>query len=1683
MGDKHLLKRLSTDMTEEKRHYKLYKNGKAWVTAGISLLFAGTLMMTKPAAVHADVVKTTVQTPAQTIATVQNQTAPSKDSITFGVQLAPGLKAPEWVAGDFTSVPVEGQTDRYTLTLSAQGLAALQAANPAMTIAENQIAAGTLTVAAPDKTQEATATPTTAQSTDTTAAQQPVANIASAETPKTMPAAQSDQPQSEETTNLGDATPAEVDAAKTKAAAAYQTTNVPQKVAASAGVAATSATGKVTLSSTKVGYGSGLDKLTITYTMTDAEEGDDFAITLPANSSVLAFQGFNSLASAVGTTTKVPNADGTLTVTNHFTMSVPGTTVQTITYTLNPNALGQASPISDVGTSIVQVSYVIDGVDQGSQNLEVTVNPTARVKAPARTDPTTNPVKAVLPSTHYVYTFAVNENTGVRDDSDASGAVNSAVNYGTTITIPVPAGFTLDEAATAALNQVTLNSGDTTTITQPGGTGKDIIITVPKGKGAQNWNNVPGYKLVGQFDTTQQATDQTLTAAGPAVVAQKTDETGTTKTFTADAAWTETILGTDSTPTVAGNVGAFGNNSKAATKLVLDSDPTNDPSVLNSFSFNYQSPSATPDAKITLDIPDGLDATSVSVPVSGDAKHRYLPGTTEYVYTMTLADGTTATGTVAAGGTVKPQAASAIRSIVFTPNILVPGASSDDKYSDGSFQVYGTLASKYDDGTTSVQNGDVLSSKITLAVPGTADVAVSQVDQTVSTPVSTAKIYPYILSSKPGDDGMQFDIYGTDPKLGQTTNKIYEPIIYYVLPSVTAVESITGTQDARVTQSLAPDGRVIVTIDYTGTEESVDLGIATGSNNVVKVRNNADALPGTYPYAAYIYSPNTALMQTALVPDPALAGGHADAVVMDNSNGNGNLTIAQATTTYESTLAQGDDIVPVSRATADKNSTSQLKFITNLVNTNDAISDLTVVTNIPTKDESGSQYTFNLTGAITVPKDFTTSDGKVHPLTATVLYSTQPASLTAGSTSPELTGYVPADQVTVWSKIRSVIVKIPNMPSKAATGRLIFNGTIPDLINQGGRIGYIASGYYKPDGELYIPKQDKMASLAITGTSTIHARAHYVDKNGRDKYLDFTDLDKTLKDNVDTLVADEYPSKQIDLSAADQALIPNGYKLQEGAPVLFDGGKNDGVAVFGQTVINNFDGDYAQYELVSVTPRGDLTITYVDDDAKGTTVSVAVTTQTTISGEVGEPGKYTVVVPDKYKLAPSQRKSIDYQITADDTDNITVHLVHNTVLGDSISTKQTVHYIGLPADKLLEDDIQSVQWTVTTDSVTDVTTYTPQTAIINEVIAPSIAGYTAAPASVSSSTLAATTTKPTDKTVTITYTANSQTMHVNYIDDLTGDIITNAGTTFDAVTGQTGTYTAVVPSGYVLAEGQDASVAYTTGTTDEFNQINIHLTHAVTHATATTTRKIIYIVMTGDQTKAPQTVVQTVEWKIVADVKTGTMMATPTQFYKAVKSPDLAGYTVDTPNVSQEVLVAKPSDALTNETVAVHYVAGKNSLTVTYIDDVTGKPITSSQEIMSGLTDDTGTYDVKIPDGYVPALGQELAVPYHITADTSDNLTIHLTHTLVHSTFRTKRTIIYQVNGDATVPAPIIQSIEWKTITDVATGQTYATALNVYGEVTSPPIPGYTPRQATVAEDVLGTVPVVDLKDTTVTVT
>ena len=166
----------------------------------------------------------------------------------------------------------------------------------------------------------------------------------------------------------------------------------------------------------------------------------------------------------------------------------------------------------------------------------------------------------------------------------------------------------------------------------------------------------------------------------------------------------------------------------------------------------------------------------------------------------------------------------------------------------------------------------------------------------------------------------------------------------------------------------------------------------------------------------------------------------------------------------------------------------------------------------------------------------------------------------------------------------------------------------------------------------------------------------------------------------------------------------------------------------------------------------DLTIKYIDDTDDSTVKT------DTISGEIGASGSYKVNIPAGYTLADGQNSSMDYTITADDSDNLTVHLTHKILTVDpsnpgtdpvdpdnpdgptnadytdemNQTVNETIHYVYADGSKAAEDHTDSVSFnrTVTIDEVTgQVVSYGDWKAVngdntFDAVTSPTIAGYT-----------------------------------------------------------------------------------------------------------------------------------------------------------------------------------------------------------------------------------------------------------------------------------------------------------------------------------------------------------------------
>ncbi|GAX07972.1 mucus-binding protein, LPXTG-motif cell wall anchor [Secundilactobacillus silagincola] len=1673
------IRTIKANLTE---HYKAYKSGGHWIYASLAGLAVGVgLLLGTSTTVFAD----TTVTPAQ-----------KSDEVTK-------------VATD-SNISVKNTN---TLPLKAdQNTASNQENNASKktTVNSNNVSntnAETSAVSAENASNPAESKPTTSNH--------------SADVSNTTENTNKSE-QSSTSKTLVDPTTAQLNAAKASAEQVYKATNQAQELDA---VAPENAVTGLTISANAIGHGTNV-KSPLTLTLkANAKAGDVYTINIPAGTQVYSFGAADPLVSAAGTTAVVKNDDNSHTVTDTFTAD--STTTQEIKLNLGSNYTQQDGGMPDVGKTITKtITWSINKVAQTPITFTQTIQPTSNLSTVSLLYPDSKTVTQLLPQTNYVFEVSVNEANGVQDDQYPSARVNSADNYGgSKVTIPVPTGFVLDTDATSKINAFK----DATTITQPGGKGTNVIIDVPAKSGNQGADSAQPYKLVGAFDVAQKETDQTLTAPGDVTFSQVMNSDGATLTDSADP-WSVTILAGNAGGTLIGTSAAVtsgsGNSSSAPTKLVLDNETTDDPTYLNSFGFAFNSAGEANNAKITIKVPDGFNVTSIQTPAQDVNPYSYMPDTSSYTYTLTLANGGTETGTVTAGDSVEATD-SAIRTAVFVPNKLASGSYANHLGTTDSFIVNGHLSNTYDNGD-SVKIGDQLTSSIDLSFDANGKSYQNPTSITQTVVEAEAAVGGYVVTrgnaGAPGnpDAGTLQTLIGSNGHEA-TTSLVYEPTFYFVIPKVTTVASInslnwytddpasdpayrdptgallTKVTGAKVSEFTADNGQTVVKIDYSGTGVTVDTNKTTGYWAAVTIANDPDALPGDYPYHTYIVSPTTKISNSTPASDLSFVENNSNAFELYGANGTWN--ISTASSFFNTSLAQGNsDVAAVTSGTSDDQGSSDMTFYDSIVYTSKEDTDkehnATVAINLPTiGDSKGSQYTFDLTGPIDVPTNYTTSKDDGTAINPVVLYSTAAQNLTnKNATAPDTTGYVTADQVTDWSSIRSIIVQIKGIQPNSSTGRIALKGKVADQMVDGktvtfnlmaGDTGYLQTAFYGDGVKVNVSSSD--ASVKIVGTSTIKARYHYVDANGDDQYIDLADLSQTLNDNVDTFKSD-YPTQLSDFSATDQSLIPAGYELVADdsgkvTPTIVDGtgdDPNSNPVQFGQVAKYYFDGNAVQYELVG---DANLNVTYVDTDNHNAVVGDPVT----LNGTTDETGNYTVKVPDNYILAAGQDGTVPYTFKAgtDTSDNLTIKLAHKHATdlpkGFTGTTHRTITYTGAPTNP--SSVSQPLTWTTDTDEVTGVTTYTPN-GNYPTVTSPSITGYTPDKATVAAETDTATTTMPTDSHVTVIYSANNADLTVTYVDKDENNKVVGTPETLTGKVDETGTYTVIIPDGYVLAPRQGEAVPYTF-TTDTSDNLMIKLAHKHTTDlpegfTGTTTRTITY---TGAP-KNPDSVSQPIMWTTDTDEVTGVTTYTPSGDYGAVTTPDVTGYVPDKDSVpagTNAVMTTMPKD--TDEIVT--YSAGDADLTVTYVDVDSGNATVGDPVTITGKTDGTGTYTVVIPDGYVLAPGQDATVPYTFTTDTSDNLTIKLAHKHTTDlpegfTGTTTRTITY--TGAPKNPDSVSQPIMWTTDTDEITGVTTYTPSGDYGAVNTPNITGYVPDKASVpvgTNAVTTTMP----KDTVETVT
>lgn len=908
------------------------------------------------------------------------------------------------------------------------------------------------------------------------------------------------------------------------------------------------------------------------------------------------------------------------------------------------------------------------------------------------TAPDGNKVSALVPDTDYQFTLKLNQGTGLNGLTDFTAAqINSARNYGSVITIPVPEGFVLNQDISVKNSQI----GDKTTIEQVGGAGGDIIITVPKGSGRQGFENAPGYVIVGRFINHPETTS-TFTAAGNITVTEQVlTKDGTKEIKAVLPPWQITLKGAKDKPSEGQfGVQAWGNNNG---NIFTQTVPTK---IANYFNFTNNSALAYENnLHLTFDFDDGLAINALSTPKINDID-RY--GTRSYTYTLTLTDGTKVTGTIDAGGKIdvptKTMTITAkshdkdgkeefkdivvpvtIKSADLVPNFWAAGAHGDNilnyrtggnfgtnqLISDETFMAYGYISDVLNNDLHLPKDTKV---KSTLTVSSPAyrpDTKFYATD--TQTVMSKDSIKSALWASGQQDQNNRYyspDIdytkgnYGTisidvsnDSK--KASNRIVEPIFYYVLPNYT---NFTGdltniinpnpgiTDGDKSKENIKPKltsymvgNQQVVKLDYSGTGFVYD---ANKKSNTLPIAIDADAEPGVYKWNVYIYTATGIVNQNPITNASDVANDYTQNVVEEQKNagktgslymiGSGDWEIKTPPVAYAPNTVQGNlDVKSVANGKSDDKGSEEMNYATEIANySSGSIKDPYMLINFPQADPKNG-FTFELTG----PEEFIALNNNLGKDDFTTYYSTKTQDLPTVKDRgkvPDMTGYVTAGQVTDWSKIKSAVIKFnTTLPGSTVLGQIVFKGKDSTLKTDAGKTSYFRAAVM---GETINPFLTENTSIKVVGKSTINTRLHYQDTDRQDHYINVPTMTKEYNDNVDRMKSSDFV-----LNSIPKELIPDHYELVANqVPSIInneDGNSKDATAEFNKTVTYAFDGDIVQFELApkidKATQTINRTVHFMDDNnqkvARDVSTPVTVTELTNeVTGEKQYSAKITV---------------------------------------------------------------------------------------------------------------------------------------------------------------------------------------------------------------------------------------------------------------------------------------------------------------------------------------------------------------------------------------------------------------------------------------------------------------------------
>ena len=503
-----------------------------------------------------------------------------------------------------------------------------------------------------------------------------------------------------------------------------------------------------------------------------------------------------------------------------------------------------------------------------------------------------------------------------------------------------------------------------------------------------------------------------------------------------------------------------------------------------------------------------------------------------------------------------------------------------------------------------------------------------------------------------------------------------------------------------------------------------------------------------------------------------------------------------------------------------------------------------------------------------------------------------------------------------------------------------------------------------------------------------------------------------------------------------------------------------------------------------------------------------------------------LVVPDNYELAPDQELPTGYTFGKTLNQNLYIKLVHklNELNPTDPSTNpdptnknwfrenglvkdvtRTINYEGLSTAQLAQipetQKAQTVEFTRTAkyDLVTGkivVNSEGSWTAVDGKDIFAgftpfAFAGYTAAPAKVEQVKV---TGNDKNSQITVTYTANNQTGRISYVDSQGNEV----GQT--ALTGKTDQSVAVTPeapTGWIIVAGQDIPKSVT-ATATGIPTVTVKVEHSTTivtpetpekdiptgpvpgdpsknyekmeSLTASPTRTIVVTDPSGKTTKVTQTVNFT--RTATFDEVTGKVTYSDWKLQNSNASNHAAQWDSYTPHVithyvpSVAEVPAKVVNAHTaNSQVEITYAPASESQVIRYVDQ-NGKEI--STQIVSGKYGLDTTFTPKLPNNWQAAN----TIPTSIKIGENGGLTTIVIEAKTEKVQQSKtvtETIHYhtangkQIVADKEMKVNFTRTGVKNLVTGEITWNSWNNAEEIFNEVPSPKVSGYTASPAKVA--------------------